>query len=153
MILRTENAAIDLAAMGQESQDRGAPVRLAVVLLTDGSWGLQHRGRAAPVRNFRGAFFPGSPAEAEWDRLMENVTAHMDLVDVRMGVETVIARGYVSGTPRLEDPDVRNGVPVWRRWRFAFTESPPSSLPEPPPDNLPPPEQIEAIIDPLIEGT
>ena len=151
MILRTETASIDLAAMGQESQDRGVPVRLAVVLLTNGSWGLQPRGRAAPVRNFRGSFFPGSPAEAEWDRLMENLTVRMDLVDVRMGVETVTARGYVSGTPRLEDPDVRNGFPLYRRWRFSFTESPPSVLPEPPVDNLPPPDQIEVILDPLIE--
>ena len=153
MILRTATASIDLAVMGQESGDRGAPVRLAVVLLTDGSWGLQPRGLGAPVRNFRGAFFPGTPAEAEWDRLMEHLTVNMDLVDVTMGVETVIARGYVSGTPRLEDPDVRNGFPVWRRWRFAFTESPPSALPSPPPGNLPPADQIEVIIDPLIEET
>ncbi len=152
MILRTGTASIDLAVMGQENHDRGTPVRLAVVLLTDGSWGLQPRGRGAPVRNFRGAFFPDTPAEAEWDRLMEALTMPMDLVSVRDGVETVIARGYVSGTPRLEDPDVRNGIPVFRRWRFAFTERPPSALPEPPADNLPPPDTgVGNVGDPFEE--
>lgn len=143
MRLRRESTTVDLVLMGHGSGGQDQPVREASIELTDGSWVLQYRGLGAPRRDFRGEFIPGGTAEAEWTKMYSLPGQILELVETSGNTETVIARGRISGSLRIEDPDVRNGVAIWRRWRFSFLELRPTPLPTPPPGNILPEPTVE----------
>ena len=128
MKLRGDGATVDLIRMGWSGGgDPDEPVRTAVIDLVDGQWALQDRGGSAPRRNFRGEFIPDDPDDpaAEWAKLRLLKGKELSLVETTNGAERVVGKGRLIGSLRLETPDVRNGRPVWRRWRFSIAELPP----------------------------
>ena len=143
MRLRGENATVDLVLMGHGSGGQDQPVRETSIELTDGSWTLQYRGLGAPRRDFRGEFIPGGTAEAEWTKMYSLPGQILELIETAGNTETVIARGRLSGNLRIEDPDLRNGKAIWRRWRFSFLEFAQTPLPTPASDNVLPEPAVE----------
>lgn len=127
MKIRGDGVTVDLVVMGYESGGRDEPVREAEIPLTDGKWATQYRGESAPRRNFRGAFVPnteiGDAAAAEWAKMSGLKGKELEIVEVTDGAETVVGKGCFVGALRIEDPDVLQGKPVWRRWRFSVLET------------------------------
>lgn len=117
-----KNVTVYLLVMGLESMNEQDPVRTTTLDLLDGTYVIQQRGNSAKKISFRGTIPIGGPRSLtgtwQWERLLfiKNQRCELSGEDLDRPLN-----GYISGTPTMEKPDLRDGIPIQRRWRFEFT--------------------------------
>ena len=115
---------INLLTLGLQTYTQPATVRVATVNYIDGTVGAQFRGRGAQrwrfSGNFPGEFAQRALAQAEWDKIDDNIGLIVTLVS---NEGTELARGYISGDYVLDHQETVEGRALLTDWRLQFTET------------------------------
>ena len=115
---------INLLTLGLQTYTQPTTIRVATVNYIDGTVGAQFRGRGSQrwrfSGNFPGEFTQRARAQAEWDKIDDNIGLLITLVS-NEGNE--LAKGYISGDYVLDHQETVEGRSLLTDWRLQFTEA------------------------------